>query len=122
MCLLDAVIAYDALHLTARAALRLASHPLLWEGQLASSVVIEYAAQAMAVHGSLQDSTQGARQGMLASVREVQFYTGYLVDGLALDIQIEQLFAEPQGLLYRFRIAYLAGDLIATGRAMVALG
>lgn len=120
MCLLDAVIAYDGLHLTAQARLQLDSHPLLWDGRLSSSIVIEYAAQAMAVHGSLQENSGGVRQGMLAAVREVQFYSPYLIDACVLDIQIEQLLADVQGLLYRFRVAYLAGGVIATGRAMVA--
>ena len=122
MCLLDAVMAYDAVHLSARAALQLDSHPLLWQGQLCSSIVIEYAAQAMAVHGSLQHNTeQGAQQGLLAAVREVHLYRPYLAHGLSLDIQIEQLFADTNGLLYRFQVGYVEGDLIATGRAMVVL-
>jgi predicted hotdog family 3-hydroxylacyl-ACP dehydratase len=54
MCLLDEVIEWDALRIRCRSGThRLADHPLRSRGRLGVACGIEYAAQAMAVHGAL---------------------------------------------------------------------
>jgi predicted hotdog family 3-hydroxylacyl-ACP dehydratase len=54
MCLLDEVIEWDAEHICCRSGThRLPDHPLRSQGRLGIACGIEYAAQAMAVHGAL---------------------------------------------------------------------
>jgi predicted hotdog family 3-hydroxylacyl-ACP dehydratase len=54
MCLLDEVIEWDAEHIRCRSGThRLPDHPLRSRGRLGIACGIEYAAQAMAVHGAL---------------------------------------------------------------------
>src|SRR5258708_3794232 len=80
MCLLDEVLAWDAATIKCRTAShRQLGNPLSRGGSLAAICGIEYAAQAMAVHGRLADAT-GDRpvSGFLASVREVHCNVGRL--------------------------------------------
>ena len=54
MCLLDEVMEWDAQHIRCRSGThRLPDHPLRSQGRLGAACGIEYAAQAMAVHGAL---------------------------------------------------------------------
>jgi predicted hotdog family 3-hydroxylacyl-ACP dehydratase len=54
MCLLDEVIGWDAERISCRSGThRAADHPLRAHGRLGIACGIEYAAQAMAVHGAL---------------------------------------------------------------------
>jgi predicted hotdog family 3-hydroxylacyl-ACP dehydratase len=54
MCLLDEVMEWDAQHIRCRSGThRLTDHPLRSQGRLGVACGIEYAAQAMAVHGAL---------------------------------------------------------------------
>jgi predicted hotdog family 3-hydroxylacyl-ACP dehydratase len=53
MCLLDEVMEWDAQHIRCRSGThRLPDHPLRSQGRLGIACGIEYAAQAMAVHGA----------------------------------------------------------------------
>src|SRR3569833_2628574 len=71
MCLLDCVEEWNEQHARCRASShRSADNPLRAHGRLAAACAIEYAAQAMAVHGALLASeTYPPRRGFLASVR-----------------------------------------------------
>ena len=54
MCLLDEVLSWDAARIRCRSAThRSADNPLRLHGRLGAACGIEYAAQAMAVHGAL---------------------------------------------------------------------
>ncbi|HEY2635618.1 MAG TPA: hypothetical protein VGI51_12870 [Steroidobacteraceae bacterium] len=54
MCLLDEVLEWDAQHIRCRSGThRQPDHPLRSQGRLGAACGIEYAAQAMAVHGAL---------------------------------------------------------------------
>src|SRR2546425_12108681 len=83
MCLLDCVEAWDAERIQCRAiSHRALDNPLRAHNQLGAACGIEYAAQAMAVHGALlapADST-APRAGYLVSVRGVQFQVARLDD------------------------------------------
>ena len=66
MCLLDEVMEWDAQHIRCRSGThRLSDHPLRSQGRLGAASGIEYAAQAMAVHGALAGGalTDGASRG-----------------------------------------------------------
>src|SRR5579859_2612108 len=80
MCLLDAILSWNPTLIECSAGShRAPDHPLRAHGRLGSASLIEYAAQAMAVHGALLESpaSDAARRaapsvGMLTSVRSVE--------------------------------------------------
>ncbi|CAJ0689517.1 MULTISPECIES: hotdog family protein [Ralstonia] len=123
MCLLDAVVAWDDAHIHCSATShRDAANPLRSHGQLAAVCGIEYAAQAMAVHGALCDAAQARpRAGFLASVRSVEAHVPRLdtIDS-PLDIEAERIGGDGNNVLYRFTVRSGARILL-TGRAAVVL-
>ena len=123
MCLLDAVLAWDSGQIHCRASShRQPDNPLRAAARLGAACGIEYAAQAMAVHGALLASAGAPpRPGYLASVRSVQLAVDRL-DDLAqdLDIVAERLSGDEHNILYHFRVEH-AGDLLLSGRAAVML-
>ena len=123
MCLLDAVLAWDSGQIHCRASShRQPDNPLRAAARLGVACGIEYAAQAMAVHGALL-APAGAppRPGYLASVRSVQLAVDRLDDlPQDLDIVAERLSGDENNILYHFRVEH-AGDLLLSGRAAVML-
>ena len=123
MCLLAGVTRWDATHITCTAlGHRNPGHPLAHHGKLHALTGIEFAAQAMAVHGGLTGLVgRRPRAGLLVSVRDVVARVKYLSD-YAEDLQIEaeQLMAGETGVTYAFRIQAGAQELLS-GRAMVVL-
>lgn len=124
MCLLDYVEVWDAKRILCRASShRAADNPLRTFGQLGAACGIEYAAQAMAVHGALMaaaDSVQ-AQVGYLVSIRGAQLYVPRL-DNIAADLEIEAscIAHNENNILYQFSIS-AAGQLLLQGRAAVVL-
>lgn len=123
MCLLEQVLAWDAQRLRARAiSHRDQSNPLRSHDRLASVCGVEYAAQAMAVHGALLASAQEApRAGFLASIRNTELHVARL-DDIACDllIEVERFSGDANNILYDFTVR--AEDrLLLTGRAAVVL-
>lgn len=123
MCLLDEVRFWDATTIVCTAS----SHqnpdnPLTSHGTLDAVCGIEYAAQAMAVHGALT-ATAGRRPaaGYLASLREVTCH-GTRLDLLAGDLEITatRLAGSEATALYTFSLRSGAGPIV-TGRAAVVL-
>lgn len=122
MCLLHEVLQMDDESITCRAVShRDPDHPLREEGMLPALSGIEYAAQAMAVHGALRES-RGARPGMLASVRDVVLNVERL-DDIADDLVItaRRLLDDSSRLMYEFDVCAGARELVR-GRAVVVLG
>ncbi|HMX23550.1 MAG TPA: 3-hydroxylacyl-ACP dehydratase, partial [Accumulibacter sp.] len=82
MCLLDAVVDWSptAIRCLARSHATL-DNPLRADGRLGAACGIEYAAQAMAVHGALLAGIDDPpRQGYLTSVRAVSLHVARLDD------------------------------------------
>lgn len=123
MCLLDAVVAWSEAAIACRATSHTdPANPLRAADRLGAATGIEYAAQAMAVHGALLAASQTApRQGYLTSVRNVTLHVARLddVDG-ALDISAERLSGDGNHILYQFSLAH-AGRCLVEGRAAVVL-
>ena len=130
MCLLDRVSAWDASQISCEASShRAANNPLRAYGRLGASCGIEYAAQAMAVHGALiaeaLASADGASPtlqiGYLASVRSVTLHVERLDDiaGL-LTIQAERTSGDTSTILYNFSL-HAGQALLLAGRAVVVL-
>ena len=72
MCLLDAVLAWDMTTIACAASShRSASNPLAANDRLDAVCGVEYASQAMAVHGGLIGNGRRPSAGYLASLRDV---------------------------------------------------
>lgn len=129
MCLLDAVVAWDAASVRCTATSHThADNPLRAQGRLAAICGIEYAAQAMAVHGALLaeaepecGAPQRPRTGYLASVRKLVVQAERLDDIAApLEVAAERLSGEGATVLYAFVVS-AAGRTLLSGRAAVIL-
>lgn len=128
MCLLARVDAWDAQGIVCHATNhRDTEHPLRTRSGLLSSCLIEYAAQAMAVHGALRGgaAASAARPGLLAAARQVRLGLLKLDDLPRLhpdELRIEATCqaAHERQLLYGFTARHGATQL-ASGRITVVL-
>lgn len=124
MCLLDRLEAWDAQSIhctTARHADP--ANPLRTAGGLLAPAAIEFAAQAMALHGGLlaaEGSTPSA--GYIASVRSVKFHAAALHERPApLHLHAQRLSGDANQVMYAFRVADGAQQPVAEGRVVVVL-
>jgi predicted hotdog family 3-hydroxylacyl-ACP dehydratase len=123
MCLLDQVVEWSPERIRcASSSHRAADNPLRDNHRLGIACGIEYAAQAMAVHGALlAGHDDRPRQGFLASARSVEFRIDRLDDIAAdLDIVAERLSGDDNNVLYGFTVQ-ADGQVLLTGRAAVIL-
>ena len=124
MCLLDAVLACTPTHIRCRAGSHhAADHPLRSPAGLLAPVGIEYAAQAMALHGALNAKPGVAgRPGFLASARGVTLHVPRLDDVAGdLMIEVEHLAGDERQAMYRFALHDEAGRPLVDGRCTVVL-
>lgn len=105
------------------------THPLRTRRGLLSTCAIEYAAQAMALHGALigQEAGTPATPGFLASARGVQLHVlrfddlDLPADGAdELRVEATRQAGDSQQILYSFSLHH-ADRLLAEGRAAVVL-
>jgi len=124
MCLLGSVLHWDSQGIRCRASShRSADNPLRSHDQLGSACGIEYAAQAMAVHGALLAGADGSRPraGFLVSVRGTTLHVPRL-DDIAADLLVVAtcITRSENNILYQFSIS-AAGRQLLDGRAAVVL-
>ena len=124
MCLLGGLDAWDRDHIVCRASShREPTHPLRTASGLLAPCALEYAAQAMALHGALmgEDVGSSATPGYLASARGVRLHRLRL-DDLDGDLRIEarRSAGDDRQILYTFAVSH-AGEPVADGRATVVL-
>lgn len=127
MCLLASVEHYDAQRIACRAHSHRDLHnPLRHANQLSVQAGIEYAAQAVAVHGALLAQQKTAetltpQQGMIAVLTDVRWQVERL-DDLAADLLIraERLAELPQGLHYQFSL-HAESHTLLEGELIIAL-
>lgn len=125
MCLLDTVDAWDETRIRCTATSHRDAHnPLRSQGRLASVCGIEYAAQAMAVHGALaggEAARERPRVGYLASVRGVEACVARLDTFEApLTVEAERVSGNGNTLLYGFTVC-CGSQVLLSGRAAVML-
>lgn len=123
MCLLDGVVEWDAQRIVCNAdSHRSEDNPLRSGNCLHVACGIEYAAQAMAVHGALCSADASRpRAGFLASVRSVRFAVDRLDDiATPLTVAAERLGGDANNVLYGFVIGSENRTLLE-GRAAVIL-
>ena len=100
-------------------------HPLRSASGLLASATIEYAAQAMALHGALAGAAAGRAAGVLASARDVQLACRRLddlpgADPDALVVAATRHAADAGRILYAFSVRH-GGRELASGRVTVVL-
>lgn len=127
MCLLDSVSDWGPDHIRCQASShRDPANPLRSAGRLGVLCGIEYAAQAMAMHGGLQaappgEAGQRPKAGFLASVRSVSAHVARLDDS-ASDLQVEarRVSGDETLVMYEFSVRD-ADRLLIEGRAAVMM-
>jgi predicted hotdog family 3-hydroxylacyl-ACP dehydratase len=125
MCLLEEVLDWDSVRLRARSGThRAADHPLRAHGRLAAICGLEYAAQAMAVHGALLAHAAlvpGAPPltGYIATLRDVRLQVARL-DDIDTDLiaEAERLMGNERSASYELLLSS-AGRVLVQGRATV---
>ena len=123
MCLLDGVVRWDSARIRCVSRThRDLENPLRAAGQLPAMCGIEYAAQAMAVHGGLAGIAGGKpKAGYLVSLRNVVCRKRRL-DDLEGDLIVdaEQLMGDQSRVIYQFMLR--VGEVeVLSGRATVVL-
>jgi predicted hotdog family 3-hydroxylacyl-ACP dehydratase len=95
------------------------AHPLRARGRLGAACAIEYAAQAMAVHGALCGDSKAPPAGSLLAARDVRFWVARL-DDIEEDLLIHChcLARDARAANYRFLVATASSPLVS-GRATV---
>jgi predicted hotdog family 3-hydroxylacyl-ACP dehydratase len=123
MCLLDGVVRWDSAQIRCVSRThREMGNPLRAGGQLPAVCGIEYAAQAMAVHGGLAGIIGAkSRAGYLVSLRDVICRKSRL-DNLEGDLIVdaEQLMADRSRVIYQFTL-WVGETEVLSGRATVVL-
>lgn len=122
MCLLDELLGYGPEHIQCLARSHLATdNPLRVQDRLAVVCGVEYAAQAMALHGRLTSQAATPRAGFLASVRGLTCHVARL-DEIRADLLIDarRVMGEDSRVVYAFSLS-AGGTLLLEGRAAVIL-
>jgi predicted hotdog family 3-hydroxylacyl-ACP dehydratase len=123
MCLLEQVDAWDAKSIRCLArSHRDPANPLAADRRLGAACGVEYAAQAMAVHGGLSGAVgHRPKAGYLVSLRALTLHRAYLddLDGDLL-IEVEMLAGQGIQMSYGFRLTCLE-EPVLEGRAAVLL-
>jgi predicted hotdog family 3-hydroxylacyl-ACP dehydratase len=120
MCLLDEVQSWNGYQITCVSRSHLcASNPLRNANGVPMLALLEYGAQAMAVHGCLLAQSCGAimQEGYLAALRDVKLAEGTLSQiNDSLIIRAEKIHAEGGNMIYKLSIRAGTREL-ASGRA-----
>ncbi|HXA46154.1 MAG TPA: 3-hydroxylacyl-ACP dehydratase [Burkholderiaceae bacterium] len=126
MCLLDEIVFWNDLYIRCTTAShRNPANPLRGPSGLLSVCGIEYAAQAIAVHGGLLQRQsagfQAPSSGYLANAKDVRWTVDRL-DDIASDllVEAEQMISEGGRSIYAFNLSS-DGRLLMQGRVAVVL-
>jgi predicted hotdog family 3-hydroxylacyl-ACP dehydratase len=122
MCLLDRTLAWDAESISCGAVShRDAANPLRRGGMLPAVCGVEYALQAMALHGALTAQDGPQVPGYLASLRNLELGADRL-DDVAPDLLVEAtaLAREARSFIYTFRVS-ADGRPLLSGQAAIIL-
>ena len=123
MALLDAVVDWDLEKICCVTRTHQDKHnPMRINGELPTLCGVEYAAQAMAVHGGLVGVVGNRpRAGYLASLRDVVCSRKRLDDlSEELKIKAEQLMGDESRVIYQFTLCAGPSEILS-GRATVLL-
>ncbi len=122
MVLINGVIDWNTEHILCVATShRDRDNPLRHGGRLHCLSGVEYAAQAMATHGSLvaRNAHRKAGRGYLASLRDLEYFTDWLDTAPeVLEIWAKCLFHDRSRSIYQFTLS-AEGSTLLSGRAAV---
>ena len=109
MCLLDTVKCWDEKSIVCTATSHRNEHnPLRNNEGLPMSSLLEFAAQAMAVHGCILAKSETAvvmENGYLAALRDIQFAQGWLSDiEDELEIGVERIYVNAGNMIYTLSV------------------
>jgi predicted hotdog family 3-hydroxylacyl-ACP dehydratase len=124
MCLLNALLSWSHEEIVCSIGSHAdAQHPLRLGGILPAASALEYASQAMALHGGLCRAPGAApTPGFLASARQVRFHTNRLDDAAGpLQVRASRLAGDAGQAMYRFELRDAQAQLLVEGRATVVL-
>lgn len=117
--MLEQVLEWDDQTIHAQTTTHLsADNPLRRDGRLAAVHLVEYGAQAMAIHGALRSRAAGMpfRPALLVAVRSLSLSRDYIDDlSQALRIRATAQLSTASSWVYEFEVRH-AGEIIATGR------
>lgn len=122
MCLLDRALSWDAARIRCAATShRAAGNPLRRDGMLPAVCGVEYALQAMALHGALTGTEGPQPPGYLASLRGLTLAVPRL-DDVEGDLQVEAiaLARQARSFVYAFTIG-AGGTVLLSGQAAIIL-
>jgi predicted hotdog family 3-hydroxylacyl-ACP dehydratase len=123
MCLIDSINKWDSESIICTTKTHQnQDNPLLFNGILPVSALIEYGAQAMAIHGALiaKESKEKMQEGYLAALKDVIFFNDFEINNISSSLIIEatRKFASQGNMIYEFLITS-EGDSLISGRATV---
>ena len=123
MCLLDHVTKIDDNKIICTSnSHKLSNNPLRNTNELPMISLLEYGAQAMAVHGRLKSDQQQSRdleEGYLAALRDIKITQGDLsLVKDELQIHAEKIFSDAGNMIYSMEI-HAGSKVLASGRATV---
>ena len=122
MCLLDRIESWNDDDIVCYSRSHLSATNPLYRGQVLSSIhLLEYAAQAMAVHGGLQNREQGIKmtEGYLAALRDVNINFCDLNNiNDELYVKAKKILSQEGNMIYSFTVSSNKTEL-ASGRATV---
>lgn len=121
MCLLDEVVHWDHGGIICRSVSHhLADNPLRSAQGLPAICGVEYAAQAMAVHGGLlRTGGEAPRVGYIAALRQLRLHADRLDDAAGpLTIEAQREGGDELAFMYGFTVS-ADGVLLLEGRALV---
>lgn len=123
MCLLDAMESCSADEIVCRIANHAdAAHPLRLGETLPAASALEYASQAMALHGGLAAAGKPPTSGFLASARDLRLHVARLDTAPGpLRVHARRLAGDAGQAMYRFELHDGDGRLLVEGRTTVVL-
>lgn len=124
MVLLDEVVEYDPESIHCRAEIGdPADHPLAIDKQLPATVLAEYGAQAMAVHGGLlaradYGSDTEPRPGRVAGIASLELAVDHVTGHRSIDVHARCYGGDASGRIYDFEVLD-ERRLLARGRITI---
>ena len=124
MCLLQRMLSWSADEIVCEAVNQAEpGHPLRLAGTLPAACALEYASQAMALHGALCAATAGPRPGFLAGARALRLHVSRLDDAPGpLRVHAQRLAGDAAQAMYAFAVHDAHRRLLVDGRATVVFG
>jgi predicted hotdog family 3-hydroxylacyl-ACP dehydratase len=121
MCMLDEVVAWDDAHIHCRSHhFASSTNPLFEKNQLDTVLLIEYGAQAAALHAALMQSQLGeTRPAYIGSVKDVELFMAIADNSATLDLHAHCLLSSSQGAIYEL-VAQQTDRTLLRGRLILS--